>query len=73
MSVYGKVQWPINAFEPVVYAVSGGCPSAIRLARVSARSLPIESLWALILSRWVRMPDSQRVWRVCVMEVRVSR
>jgi hypothetical protein len=37
--VYGKVQWPIDTFEPVVYVVSGGCPSAAWLASVSARSL----------------------------------
>jgi hypothetical protein len=30
-------------------------------------------LCALILPRCVRMPASQRVWRVCVMDRRVSR
>jgi hypothetical protein len=42
MRVYGKVQWPIDTYEPVVCVVSGGCPSATWLARVSARSLPSE-------------------------------
>jgi hypothetical protein len=73
MSAYGKVQWPIDTSEPVVQVVSGGCPSATRLARVSARLLPSEWLWALILPRWVRMPNSQRVLRACVMEMSVSR
>jgi hypothetical protein len=73
MGVYGEVQWPIDTFEPMVYVVLGGCLSATRLARVSASSLPREWLWALILLGWVRMPDSQRVLRVCVMEMNVSR
>jgi hypothetical protein len=66
--VYGKVQWPIDMFEHVVHVVSGGCPSAAWLARVFARSLANEWLCALILPRCVRMPESQRVLRVCVME-----
>jgi hypothetical protein len=37
--------------------VSGGWPSASLLARVYARSLPIEWLCALILPRLVRMLD----------------
>jgi hypothetical protein len=73
MRVYGQVQWPIDTFEPMVYVVSGGCPSATWLASVSARSLPNEWLCALILPRCVRMSDSQRVLRVCVMERCVSR
>jgi hypothetical protein len=73
MRVYGKVQWPIDASKPVEYVCLGGCPSAAWLASVSARSLPIEWLCALILPRCVRMPDTQRVLRVCVMEWSVSR
>jgi hypothetical protein len=73
MSVYGHVQWPVDTSQPVVYVVWGGYPSATRLARVSARSLPREWLWALILPRRVRKPDSQRVLRVYVMERSVSR
>jgi hypothetical protein len=73
MRVYGHVPWPIGTSEPAVYVVSGGCPSATWLAREFARSLPIEWLCALILPRWVRMPGSQRVLRVCVMELSVSR
>jgi hypothetical protein len=42
MRLYGQVKWPIDTFKPVVYVVSGGRPSATWLARVSARSLPIE-------------------------------
>jgi hypothetical protein len=49
MSVYGHVQWPIDTSEPVVKVVSGGCSFAMWLARVFARSLPIEWLCALIL------------------------
>jgi hypothetical protein len=41
--------------------VSGGCPSATWLARVSARSLSIKWLCALILPRGVRIPYWQRV------------
>jgi hypothetical protein len=50
--------------EPVVYVVSGGFPSPTRLARVLARSLPIEWLCAMIFPRWVRMPELHRVARV---------
>jgi hypothetical protein len=71
--VYGHVQFPIDTYELVVYVVSGGCPSAAWLARVPARSLPKDWLRALILPRCVRMHDSQRVLRVCVMERSVSR
>jgi hypothetical protein len=28
MSVYGHVQWLIDTYEPVIYVVSGECPSA---------------------------------------------
>jgi hypothetical protein len=73
MRVYGQVQGPIDTFEPVVYVVSGECPSAIWLASASARSLPREWLCALILQRCVRMPALQRVLRVCLMERSVSR
>jgi hypothetical protein len=73
MRVYGKVPWPIDTSDPVVYVVLGGCPSTTRFASVSARSLPIEWLCALILPRCVRMLASQRVLRVCVMERSVSR
>jgi hypothetical protein len=73
MRVYGHVQWPIVTSEPVVYIVSGGWPSATWFARVSARSLPREWLWAFIFPRCVRMPAPQRVIRVCVIDMRVSR
>jgi hypothetical protein len=53
--VYGQVQWPIDTSQPVVYVVSGRCPSGTWLASVSARSLPSEWLCALILPRCVRM------------------
>jgi hypothetical protein len=33
MRVYGHVQWPMDTSEPVVYVVSGGCPSATWLAK----------------------------------------
>jgi hypothetical protein len=72
MRVYGHVQLPIDTSELVVHVVSGGWPSAAWLPSVSARSLPNERLCASILPRWVRMPDSQRVLRVCVMERSVS-
>jgi hypothetical protein len=72
MRVYGYVQGPIDTSEPVVYVVSGGWPSAAWLARVSARSLPNEWLCALILPKCMRMHESQRVLRVCVMERSVS-
>jgi hypothetical protein len=73
MRVYGHVEWPIDTSELVVYVVSGGCPSAAWLASVSSRSLHNELWCALILPRCVRMPDSQRVLRVCVMVRSVSR
>jgi hypothetical protein len=73
MSVYGHVQWPIDTSEPVVYVVLGGCPSSARLARITARSLPIEWLCAFMLPRWVRMHELHRVARVCVIDSRVSR
>jgi hypothetical protein len=72
MRVYGRVQWPIDTYELVVYVVSGGYPSATWLASASARSCPSEWLCALILPRCVRMPALQRVFRVCVMERSVS-
>jgi hypothetical protein len=71
MRVYGHVKWPIYTAEPLVYAVSGGCPSAAWLASVSARSLHSEWLCALILLRFMRMPDSHRVLRVRDGEERV--
>jgi hypothetical protein len=43
--VYGKVHWPIDTFEPVVYVKSGGCPSAawlaslIKLATLTQRTI----------------------------------
>jgi hypothetical protein len=52
--------------------VSGGWPSADWLPRVSARSLPIEWLCALILPRRVRMPKWRRLLRVCVMELNIA-
>jgi hypothetical protein len=61
MSVYGRVQWPVDTYKPVVYVVSGGCPSAVWLARMLARSLAIEWLCALILPMWVRVPEMHRV------------
>jgi hypothetical protein len=61
MSVYGHVQWHVDTYKPVVYVVSGGCPSGTWLARMSARSLPIEWLCGLILPRWVRVPELHRV------------
>jgi hypothetical protein len=73
MSVYGRVHVPIDTFEPVVLTVSGGWPSATWPARASERSLQIERLCALILPRWGRMPDLQRVLRVCVIESSASR
>jgi hypothetical protein len=73
MRVYGLVEWPIDTSKHVVYIVSGGCPSAAWLARASARSSPIEQLSALILPRYVRVPEAQRVLRVHVMERSVSR
>jgi hypothetical protein len=72
MKVYGQVQWPIDSSEPMVYVVSGGCPSAAWLASVSARSLPSEWLRALILPRCVRMPALQRVLSVCDGAERVT-
>jgi hypothetical protein len=71
--VYGHDQWPIDTSEHAVYVVSGGCPSAAWIARLSARSLPRECLCSLILPRWVRMLEAQRVLMVCVMERSVSR
>jgi hypothetical protein len=71
--MYGRVEWPIDTYEPVVHVVSGGCMSTVWIARVPARSLPNEWLCALILPRCVRMPESQRVLKVCVMERSVSR
>jgi hypothetical protein len=72
LSVKGQIPWPIDTSKPVVYVVSGGCPSAAWLARVSARSLPDEGLCALILPRCVRTPESRRDLRLCVMERSVS-
>jgi hypothetical protein len=63
----------MDTSEPMVYVVSGGCPSTVWLARASAKSLPIEWLRALILQKYVRVPEAQRVLRVCVMERSASR
>jgi hypothetical protein len=73
MRVYGKVQCPIDTSEHVVYNVSGGCPSATWLARMSARSFPSEWLCALILPMCVLMHVLQRVLGVCVIKRSVSR
>jgi hypothetical protein len=52
--------------------VSGGWPSATRLASESGRSLPIEWLCALILPRCVRRPDVHRDMMVFVIDSSVS-
>jgi hypothetical protein len=44
MRVHGHVEWLIDTSEPVMYVVSGGCPSVAWLAIVSGRSLSSEWL-----------------------------
>jgi hypothetical protein len=45
--VYGKVQWPMDTYETVVYVVSGRFPSGTWFASMFARSLPND---------WLRVP-----------------
>jgi hypothetical protein len=42
VSALGQIHVPIDSHEPLSYVVSGGCPSATRLASASTWSLPRE-------------------------------